>query len=128
MFAFTDYQTRSNENRIKLVPIAPSRGIIYDRNGIPLALNRTIYQIEMMPEKVDNVQQTLDALRSVVDLTDDDIAAFRKERARSHRFTSIPVKTNLTEVQVARLPSISTVFRVLKLKAINVVTILTVRR
>lgn len=47
---FTDYQTRSNENRIKLVPIAPSRGIIYDRNGIPLALNRTIYQIEMMPE------------------------------------------------------------------------------
>ncbi len=64
--------------------------------------NRTIYQIEMMPEKVDNVQQTLDALRSVVDLTDDDIAAFRKERARSHRFTSIPVKTNLTEVQVAR--------------------------
>ena len=49
---FTDYQTRSNENRIKLVPIAPSRGIIYDRNGIPLALNRTIYQIEMMPEKV----------------------------------------------------------------------------
>ena len=53
---FTDYQTRSNENRIKLVPIAPSRGIIYDRNGTPLALNRTIYQIEMMPEKVDNVQ------------------------------------------------------------------------
>ncbi len=99
---FTDYQTRSNENRIKLVPIAPSRGIIYDRNGIPLALNRTIYQIEMMPEKVDNVQQTLDALRSVVDLSDDDIAAFKKERARSHRFTSIPVKTNLTEVQVAR--------------------------
>lgn len=78
---FTDYQTRSNENRIKLVPIAPSRGIIYDRNGIPLALNRTIYQIEMMPEKVDNVQQTLDALRSVVDLNDDDIAAFKK-RAR----------------------------------------------
>jgi penicillin-binding protein 2 len=48
---FTDYQTRSNENRIKLVPIPPSRGIIYDRNGTPLALNRTIYQIEMMPEK-----------------------------------------------------------------------------
>lgn len=75
---FTDYQTRSNENRIKLVPIAPSRGIIYDRNGIPTALNRTIYQIEMMPEKVDNVQLTLDALREVVDLNDDDIAAFKK--------------------------------------------------
>jgi penicillin-binding protein 2 len=75
---YTDYQTRSNENRIKLVPIPPSRGIIYDRNGTPLALNRTIYQLEMMPEKVDNVQQTLDALRDVIDLTDDDIANFKK--------------------------------------------------
>lgn len=99
---FTNYQTRSNENRIKLVPIPPSRGIIYDRNGIPLALNRTIYQIEMMPEKVDDIQQTLENLREVVDLTDEDIADFKKERSRSHRFTSIPVKTNLTEVQVAR--------------------------
>ncbi len=60
----------------------------------------------MMPEKVDNVQQTLDApIRSVVDLNDDDIAAFKKSAPRSHRFTSIPVKTNLTEVQVARLLS-----------------------
>lgn len=75
---YTDYQTRSNENRIKLVPIPPSRGIIYDRNGTPLALNRTIYQLEMMPEKVDNVQQTLDALRDVIDLSDDDIANFKK--------------------------------------------------
>ncbi len=97
-----DYQTRSNQNRIKLVPIPPSRGVIYDRNGVPLALNRTIYQVEMMPEKVDNVQNTLDALRPIVDLTDDDIAAFKKERSRSHRFTSIAVKTNLTEVQLAR--------------------------
>lgn len=97
-----DYQTRSNENRIKLVPIAPTRGIIYDRNGIPLALNRTIYQLEIMPEKVDSVQDTLTALRPVVDLTDDDIANFKKERARSHRFTSIPVKVNLNEEQVAR--------------------------
>lgn len=99
---YADYQTRSNENRIKLVPIAPSRGIIYDRNGIPLALNRTIYQIEMMPEKVGNVQQTLDALRNIVGLTDEDIASFRKERVRSHRFTFVPVKANLTEEQVAR--------------------------
>ncbi len=97
-----DYQTRSNQNRIKLVPIPPSRGVIYDRNGVPLALNRTIYQVEMMPEKVDNVQNTLEALRPIVDLTDDDIAAFKKERSRSHRFTSIAVKTNLTEVQLAR--------------------------
>ncbi|MEE3660536.1 peptidoglycan DD-transpeptidase MrdA [Brenneria sp. g21c3] len=96
-----DYRTRSNENRIKLVPIAPSRGIIYDRNGIPLALNRTIYQLELVPEKVDNLQETLKALRPVINLSDDDLENFEKERKRSRRFTSIPVKTNLDEVQVA---------------------------
>jgi len=99
---FEDYRTRSNENRIKLVPIAPSRGIIYDRNGTPLALNRTIYQLELVPEKVDDLQAVLEQLRPVVDLTDDDIANFQKERKRSRRFTSIAVKPALTEVQVAR--------------------------
>ena len=63
---FDDYSTRSNENRIKLVPVAPSRGIIYDRTGTPLALNRTIYQAELVPEKVDNLQQTLDKLRPIL--------------------------------------------------------------
>jgi len=99
---FQDYQTRSNDNRIKLVPIAPSRGIIFDRNGTPLALNRTIYQLELVPEKVDNLQAVLDGLKPIVDLTPDDIDNFQKERKRSRRFTSIAVKTALTEVQVAR--------------------------
>lgn len=99
---FEDYRTRSNENRIKLVPIAPSRGMIFDRNGTPLAMNRTIYQLELMPEKIENLPATLNALRPIVDLTDEDIANFEKERKRSRRFTSIAVKTPLTEVQVAR--------------------------
>ncbi|CAO97399.1 peptidoglycan DD-transpeptidase MrdA [Erwinia tasmaniensis] len=99
---FNDYSTRSNANRIKLVPVAPSRGIIYDRSGVPLAQNRTIYQLELVPEKVDSLQDTLQQLKSVVDLTDDDLDAFQKERKRSRRFTSIALKTSLTEVQVAR--------------------------
>lgn len=97
-----DYQTRSNDNRIKLVPIAPSRGIIYDRRGTQLALNSTFYQLEIVPEKVSNLQETLDNLRNVVDLTDEDITNFEKERKRSRRFTSIALKTQLNEVQVAR--------------------------
>lgn len=99
---FEDYHTRSNENRIKLVPIAPSRGIIYDRNGTPLALNRTIYQLELTPEKVDNLKETIDVLRSIVDLTDDDIANFEKERKRSCCFISLPLKVGMTDVQQAR--------------------------
>ncbi|MGL9720226.1 peptidoglycan DD-transpeptidase MrdA [Symbiopectobacterium sp.] len=97
-----DYRTLSNANRIKLVPIVPSRGIIYDRNGIPLALNRTIYQLELVPDKVDNLQDTLAALKPIVNLTDDDLENFEKERKRSRRFTSIPVKTALSDVDVAR--------------------------
>lgn len=100
---YEDYHTRSNENRIKLVPIAPSRGLIYDRNGVALALNRTFYQLEITPEKLDGkLQDVLDALRPVVDLTDEDVAQFQKERRRSRRFTSIPLKTNLSDLQVAR--------------------------
>lgn len=99
---FEDYRTRSNENRIKLVPITPSRGIIYDRNGISLALNRTIHQLELVPEQVDNLAQTIFALRQIVDLTDDDIANFKKEHKRSSRFTSLPLKVDLTDVQQAR--------------------------
>ncbi|KLN47026.1 penicillin-binding protein 2 [Providencia rettgeri] len=97
-----DYQTRSNDNRIKLVPIAGSRGIIYDRRGTQLALNSTFYQLEIIPEKVSDLQETLDNFRNVVDLTDEDITNFEKERKRSRRFTSIALKTQLNEVQVAR--------------------------
>ncbi|SPZ44903.1 Peptidoglycan synthase FtsI precursor [Plesiomonas shigelloides] len=99
---YEDYQTRSNDNRIKLLPIPPSRGLIYDRNGILLAENRTVFQLEMVPEKVDSVDKTLAALRPIVGLTDEDIANFRKERKRSRRFSSIPIKTPLNEEQVAR--------------------------
>ncbi|WP_457913859.1 peptidoglycan DD-transpeptidase MrdA [Candidatus Gillettellia adelgis] len=102
IICFEDYRTRSNENRIKLVPMTPSRGIIYDRNGIALALNRTIYQLQIIPEKVFNLTATLQALRPVVNLTDDDITHFEKECKRLHRFVAIPLKTVLNDVQVAR--------------------------
>lgn len=48
---FQDYQTRSNDNRIKVVPIAPNRGLIYDRNGVLLAENRPVFNLELTPEK-----------------------------------------------------------------------------
>lgn len=68
------------------------------------------------------MQQTLDALRDVIDLTDDDIANFKKERSRSHRFTSIPVKVNLSEVQVARFAVNQYRFPGVEVKAINAAT------
>lgn len=100
---FESYKTRSNENSIKLIPIAPNRGIIYDRNGTPLALNITIYQLELVPAKVDNLQNTIAELQPIVDLTNDDIANFEKERKHSCCFTALPIKVGLTDIQQARL-------------------------
>lgn len=99
---FADYSTRSNQNRIKLLPIAPSRGIIYDRNKIPIAVNRTIYQVELIPENVPNLAKTLTDLTPILDLTPAELAMFKKERLRSRRFAPIPLKTQLNELQIAR--------------------------
>ena len=96
------FQTRSNNNRIKLIPISPTRGLIYDRNGKVLALNNTTYQLEVIPGKVKNLDKQLDRLRSIIDLTDDDIAACQKEQKSKRRFASVTLKNDLSEEQIAR--------------------------
>ena len=99
---YDDYRTRSNQNRIKLVPIAPSRGMIYDRNGTALALNRTIYQAEILPAKVGNLKQTLAALQPVLSLTDEELVTFEKERKLARRFAPVVIKNELNDEQIAR--------------------------
>lgn len=98
---FQDYQTRSNDNRIKIVPIAPNRGLIYDRNGVLLAENRPVFNLEITPEKVKNIDETIARLGEFLDISDDRIEAFQRDRKRSRRFKSIPLLTQLTQEQVA---------------------------
>ncbi len=99
---FDKYQTRSNGNRIKLLPVAPTRGLIYDRNGTLLAENLTFFGLYIVPEKVEDLDRTFAELRMVVGLTDEDIEQFKKERRRSTRYTPILLKPNLNEEQIAR--------------------------
>lgn len=99
---YDDYQTRSNHNRIKILPVSPIRGLIYDRNGVELAINRTIYQLEVIPDKVKDLDELLEEIKSIIDLTDEDIAAFDKERKKTRRFNPVPLKQSLTEEQIAR--------------------------
>lgn len=99
---YDSYQTRSNGNRIKLLPVPPARGLIYDRNGKVLAENLTFFGLYIVPEKVDNLDETLQALKELVGLTDQDIENFRKEKTRSSRYTPILLKPDLTEEQIAR--------------------------
>ncbi|QLB12463.1 peptidoglycan glycosyltransferase /cell elongation-specific peptidoglycan D,D-transpeptidase [Bisgaardia hudsonensis] len=96
------YKTRSNGNRIKLLPIPPTRGLIYDRNGILLAENITFFGLYIVPEKVENLEETFAALRFMIGLTDEDIDNFKKERRRASRYTPILLKPDLTDEQIAR--------------------------
>ncbi|KYN85976.1 penicillin-binding protein 2 [Vibrio cidicii] len=98
---YQDYKTRSNDNRIKIVPIAPNRGLIYDRNGVLLAENRPVFDLEITPEKVKNMQETIAQLQTIVDITPEQIERFERERKRTRRFKSVPILTQLTEEQVA---------------------------
>lgn len=70
--SYKDYETRSNDNRIRVVPTPPSRGLIYDRNGVLLAENQPYYSLELIPEKVDDMTATLDELNSFIELSEDD--------------------------------------------------------
>ena len=98
---FEDYQTRSNGNRIKLLPVPPTRGLIYDRNGKVLAENITYFGLYIVPEKTENLEETLQELKTVVGLTDEEIEAYRKEKKRTSRYTPILLKGNLSEEQMA---------------------------
>lgn len=99
---FHMYTTRAEENRIKIMPIPPKRGIIYDRNGIAVALNRTIYQLEMIPENIINLNHTIHELQILLNLNDSDIIQFKKKLKYSTKLVSLPIKINLTEEQQAR--------------------------
>ncbi|WP_104400438.1 penicillin-binding protein 2 [Vibrio penaeicida] len=98
---FQDYKTRSNDNRIKVVPIAPNRGLIYDRNGILLAENRPIFSLELTPEKIKDIDETIIQLRTFLEISEERVTRFHKERKRTRRFKSVPLLNQLTEVQVA---------------------------
>lgn len=99
---YQDYKTRSNDNRIKVVPIAPNRGLIYDRNGVLLAENRPVFSLEITPEKVPNMDETIQRLKTILPITQDDLDGFTKERRHSRRFNSVPLLTQLTQEQVAK--------------------------
>ncbi|MGS0497258.1 penicillin-binding protein 2 [Pseudoalteromonas mariniglutinosa] len=97
-----DYQTRSNDNRIKVIPIAPNRGLIYDRNGVLLAENKPVYNLEVIPEEVDDLDASLSALTQFIDISDQQKSDFIDDIKHNRRFKSQVLKARLTELEVAR--------------------------
>ena len=96
------FQTRAEENRISLVPIVPNRGVIVDRNGLVLARNYSAYTLEITPGKVADLEAVINALSGVIDIQPKDRKRFRKLLEESKYFESLPIRTRLTDEEVAR--------------------------
>lgn len=95
------FTTLSKDNRVKLVPLPPTRGLIYDRNGTLLAVNRPAYSLEMVPEEVADIDKSLQALSDIITITEDDLERFQRLKKRKRRFDSVPVRTNLSIEEAA---------------------------
>ena len=97
-----DLKEQAENNRTAIVPIVPNRGLILDRNGVLLATNYSAYTLEITPSKVANTEQTIDALADVVDITPRDRKRFKKLLEESRNFESLPIRTRLTDQEVAK--------------------------
>ena len=96
------YSTLADANRISVLPIAPHRGIIVDRNGVMLAHNYSAYTLEITPSKVADLETTIDDLATIVEITPRDRRRFRKLLEESKRFESLPIRTRLSDEEIAR--------------------------
>jgi penicillin-binding protein 2 len=92
----------SQGNRIKIEPIPPNRGLILDRNGLPLATNAPSYQLELTREQVEDVGATLAGLSALGLLDNVDIPSLRKDIRGRRSFEAVPVRLQLTEEELAR--------------------------
>ncbi|TIE10663.1 penicillin-binding protein 2 [Legionella pneumophila] len=103
---FKRYQTLSLKNQMSVIPIAPPRGVILDRNGVLLAENIPVYVLEITPERVKDMKQTLTKLRELIpSITDEDIDSFNKTRLQNRSFVPIPIKLKLSQEEVATFAS-----------------------
>jgi penicillin-binding protein 2 len=97
-----DLMEQAENNRTAIVPIVPNRGLILDRNGIVLASNYSAYTLEVTPSKIGNLEQTMDDLAQVLDITPRDRRRFKKLREESKSFESLPLRTRLSDEEVAK--------------------------
>jgi penicillin-binding protein 2 len=98
-----DYAARAEENRISVVPVVPNRGLILDRNGVVLARNFSAYTLEITPSKIrGSLDSVIDDLSRLVSIQPWDRKRFRKLLEESKNFESTPIRTRLTDEEVAR--------------------------
>lgn len=97
-----DLSDQAENNRTAIVPIVPNRGLILDRKGVVLATNYSAYTLEITPSKAGPIEETIDALAQVVDIQPRDRRRFKKLMDESRSFESLPLRTRMTDEEVAR--------------------------
>lgn len=102
VYSHDDFSTRSENNRVSVRPVVPNRGLIYDRRGRVIAENLPAYRLEIIAEKVDDLDALLESLTPLVDLDEEDIEKFQNSRRHFRVFDGVPLKMGLSEQEVAR--------------------------
>jgi penicillin-binding protein 2 len=97
------YRMQAEDNRVSTQLLAPSRGLILDRNGIAMAINQHNYRVLVVPEQTPSVDFTLDQLSHIITLTEGDRARIHKDMRRRRSFVPITVRENLSWEEVARI-------------------------
>ena len=102
LFQHRHYQTLAESNRIAIVPIVPNRGVMTDRNGVVLAQSYSAYTLEVTPSRVKNLDETIDGLATIVEIQARDRKRFKRLLEESKNFESLPLRTRLSDEEVAR--------------------------
>ena len=92
----------SQENRVNILPVPPTRGLIHDRNGVLMAQNRPAFSLEVVPEQAKELDALIAHLAAIVVISEEDIARFHKLRKQKPAFESIPLRLNMTHEEVAQ--------------------------
>lgn len=98
------YSVKSDENRIQLQPMAPLRGLIFDRNGVVLADNRAVFTLNLVTERIGELDELIETLNGLIEISADDLEAFEKRKKRKLRpYAPVALRYNLTDEDVARI-------------------------
>ncbi len=100
---YEHFTTLSESNRVRIKALPPTRGLIFDRNGVVMANNLPSYRLEIVYEQISDLESTLQRLQSFIEIDEQDLKRFEQASSRRRPFESIPLKLNLNDDEVARL-------------------------
>ena len=106
IFSFDEFATASDKNRIRLQPLAPARGYIYDRNGVLLADNYPVFSATLSRADIDDIDNTIERLTPILELTQEDIDRFKSRIKVSRKTERVVIKLNLNETDIARFSEV----------------------